>query len=211
MARRRSAERRRPEEWWEAWPRARTGAGTQTLAGRPINPRIGGSPATWLVPASGGITFTFTNPNDAPLSLALIDPGGDQWCVRPVKSGVEIPWSSLTRNCWASGGAALAPGQAIQEVEFSVYGGNTTATAFNICIENIAMQEGGADAGTDAGAAVDGGGSDAGAAVDGGGSDAGAAADGGGSDAGAAMMEVGTMRGMGATADDSAGGLPGTP
>lgn len=98
----------------------------------------GGSPGTWAVPSSGGVTLTFTNPDSAPTRLVLSDASGDSWCA-PITSGAEVLWSSFTTQCYSQTGpgTSLPAGTQIQQASLFVPGSASSATPFDICIQNI--------------------------------------------------------------------------
>jgi len=95
---------------------------------------------TWSIPATGGVTITFTNTNSAAtVRFQVQDATGDQWCA-PLTSGVEIPWSSLKTKCWGTAGTALTAGTAIQQAMVEVVGNATTAVPYDICVQSVAIQ-----------------------------------------------------------------------
>jgi hypothetical protein len=98
---------------------------------------------TWTVPATGGITVTFTNPDAVSTRLQLTDPTGTiQWC-SSVQSGVEIPWGAFVTNCWVGGTPQnpLVAGQAIGQGALEVIQTTLTGgTPYNICIQNMSIQ-----------------------------------------------------------------------
>jgi hypothetical protein len=100
--------------------------------------------SAWAVPASGGITITFENPDNAPAWVQVQDAtntAAGRWCA-PLTSGVEVPWASLMTNCWTGGApqSALLPGAEVVQAMVYVTGTYPTTTPFNICLENIAIQ-----------------------------------------------------------------------
>jgi hypothetical protein len=115
------------------------------LAAWYVNQARGSSPVgTWTVPATGGITVTFINPDAAPVvRFQLQDPtGATQWCA-PLESGVQIPWGAFLTQCWAGGQQnPLTAGQLIGQaavvvVQPTLEGGGTP---YDICIQNITIQ-----------------------------------------------------------------------
>jgi formylglycine-generating enzyme required for sulfatase activity len=94
---------------------------------------------TWPIPATGGVTIAFTNADTAPVRLEIHAPNPEIFWCAPLASGVEIPWSSMTQNCWAPDGGTLTPGQLVESADISVFGNATTATPFNIAITNITI------------------------------------------------------------------------
>jgi hypothetical protein len=106
-------------------------------------PRSGTTGGTWVVPSTGGITVTFSNPDNVSTRFQLQDPTGTtQWC-SPVQSGVEIPWGAFVTNCWLGGTtqSQLPSGQAIGQAAFMVP--QTILTGgmpYNICIQNMTIQ-----------------------------------------------------------------------
>jgi hypothetical protein len=99
---------------------------------------------TWAVPATGGVTVTFTNPDAAPIvRFQLQDPAGTtQWCA-PLQSGVEIPWGSFLTNCYTGGTPQnpLPTGQLIGQAAVAVVQPTLSGgTPYNICIQNVTIQ-----------------------------------------------------------------------
>jgi hypothetical protein len=106
-------------------------------------PRAGTTAGTWTVPATGGVTVTFTNPDASATRFQLQDPDGTtQWCA-VLQSGVEIPWGAFLTNCWTGGTPqnALLAGQAIGQAAVEVVQTSLTGgTPYDICIQNITIQ-----------------------------------------------------------------------
>jgi hypothetical protein len=117
--------------WAEASWNVKQARGSGTTAG------------SWNVPASGGITITFTNPDAATVRLNLLDSTGTtQWCA-DLHSGVEILWSSLVTNCWVGGTpqTPLTAGQAIGQASVEVTQTSLVSSqTYDICIQNITIQ-----------------------------------------------------------------------
>ena len=105
--------------------------------------RAGGTPGTWPVPASGGITLTFTNPDNVTTRLELQDPTGTtQWC-SPVQTGVQIPWGSFVTNCYTGGSPQnqIPAGQLIGAADLVVVQSTLAGgQQYNICLQNITIQ-----------------------------------------------------------------------
>jgi hypothetical protein len=99
---------------------------------------------TWAV-AGTGVTITFTNPQNAPVRFQVQGPApasaSTRWCAT-VTSGVPLTWASLTTNCWTGGSpqTPLAVGTPIQQAMIEVYGSNTKATPYDICIQDVTLQ-----------------------------------------------------------------------
>jgi hypothetical protein len=105
---------------------------------------MGGTPMTWPVPASGGVTVTVDNIDGTPLRLQLqgTDPhtSTDRWCA-PLTSGQQILWSSFETNCYTGGTpqTPLAAGTPIQQAAILVPG-ELTDLPFNLCLIDIQIQ-----------------------------------------------------------------------
>jgi hypothetical protein len=103
-------------------------------------PEDGGAMGGWPMPAAGGITLTFTNPDEAPTRLWLFDANRNGWCA-PLVSGVEVLWSTFVTECWPGGTQTpIDMGHLIQSVGLSVIGNDWQATPFDICLENITLE-----------------------------------------------------------------------
>jgi hypothetical protein len=97
---------------------------------------------TWAVPATGGVTVTVSNiPPSTALRVQLqgTDPhsGADRWCAA-LTSGVLMPWSSFTTNCYAGGTpqTPLTAGTPIQQGSILVPG-LLTDLPFDVCLIDI--------------------------------------------------------------------------
>jgi hypothetical protein len=114
------------------------------LAAWNVNQAKGSTTAgTWTVPATGGVTVTFTNPDAAPVRFQVQDPNGTtQWCAT-LQSGVQIPWGALLTNCYPGGTPQnpLTAGQLIGQAGVIVPQSTLSGgTPYNICIQNITIQ-----------------------------------------------------------------------
>jgi hypothetical protein len=100
----------------------------------------GTTAGTRSAPASGSVTVTFTNPDNAEVRL-VIGATGVSWC-SPVTSGVPVPWSAFVTNCWVGGSPQepVAPGAGIQDLTLTVVGTNSTSVPFDICLQDITLQ-----------------------------------------------------------------------
>lgn len=100
--------------------------------------------AAWPVPATGGVTITFSNTDPSnTVRLQVQDNSGTaagRWCTT-LTSGVEVPWTSLVTNCWTGGTpqTPLAAGTGIYQAAVEVVGTNSATTPYNICVSNITL------------------------------------------------------------------------
>lgn len=106
------------------------------LAQKVIAPH--GEVGLWPVPASGGVTVTFTNPDNATVQLT-VGTNSTFWCA-PVTSGVEVPWSAFVTNCWPGGMPRypIVPGSGVQNMSLTVTGSDVPVP-FDICLEDITI------------------------------------------------------------------------
>jgi hypothetical protein len=116
------------------------------MLGWNVNQPMGaGNPATWMVPATGGLTVTAA---DIPSSVALrvqlqgTDPhdAADRWCAQLVP-GKQIAWTDFKTNCWTGGKpqTPLAAGTMIQQAAVTVPG-LTIDLPFKVCLVDIQIQ-----------------------------------------------------------------------
>jgi hypothetical protein len=103
-----------------------------------------GTPADWLVPASGGLTITVANPGKTQLRVQLqgADPhsAADRWCAT-LTSGKQILWTSFKTNCWTGGTpqTPLAAGTVIQQAAITVPG-TQKDLPFDVCLVDIKIE-----------------------------------------------------------------------
>jgi hypothetical protein len=116
------------------------------MLGWNVNQPMGaGDPATWAIPAGGGITVTAANiPATTNLRVQLqgTDPhdAGDRWCAALVP-GKQIAWTDFKTNCWTGGmpQTPLEAGTMIQQAAITVPG-VTIDLPFKVCLVDIQIQ-----------------------------------------------------------------------
>jgi hypothetical protein len=99
-------------------------------------------PNAELVPQGTGLYVSVTNNASSSFRIQIQDASGEtdaahRWCAVYSGPGV-IPWSSFNTACWDNSGSAYAGGP-INAVLVMVPG-NTTATPFDFCIDEIRPQ-----------------------------------------------------------------------
>jgi hypothetical protein len=108
-------------------------------------PPMTAMPATWAIPATGGVTVSVVN-NPATTALRVqlqgTDPhdAADRWCA-PLTSGKAIAWSDFKTNCWTGGTpqTALTAGTMIEQAAITVPG-LTTDLPFDVCLVDVQIQ-----------------------------------------------------------------------
>lgn len=117
------------------------------MLGWNLNQPMGvGAPATWAVPASGGITVSVADdPPTTALRIQLqgTDPhdAADRWCAAVVP-GKAIAWTDFKTNCWTGGTpqTPLAAGTMLQQAAITVPGLLTDLPFTNVCLSDILIQ-----------------------------------------------------------------------
>jgi hypothetical protein len=115
------------------------------MLGWNVNQATGAEPATWAIPASGGITVTVAStPANTAMRVQLqgTDPkdAADRWCA-PIVAGKPIAWTDFKTNCWTGGTpqTPLAAGTMIQQAAITVPG-LTVDLPFDVCLVDIQIQ-----------------------------------------------------------------------
>jgi len=116
------------------------------MLGWNVNQPVGEMPATWAIPATGGLTVTVaSDPATVAMRIQLqgTDPhdAADRWCA-PVVSGKPILWTDFKTNCWTGGTpqTPLAAGTMIEQAAITVPGLVSDLPFKNVCLIDIQMQ-----------------------------------------------------------------------
>ncbi len=104
-----------------------------------INQASGGASAGTYFPTTSGINVHLTNPGASQLRIVLGGPNAatdpnNTWCAPVLAPGGFIPWTTFNTKCSDGSGAPYAR-QAIQYIAVLAPDNDTTATAFNFCLD----------------------------------------------------------------------------
>ena len=104
-----------------------------------INQASGGASAGTYIPTTSGINVHLTNPGASQLRIVLYGPNAatdpnNSWCAPVLAPGGFIPWTTFNTKCSDGSGTPYAR-QAIQSIAVLAPDNDTTATAFNFCLD----------------------------------------------------------------------------
>jgi hypothetical protein len=96
-----------------------------------------------IAPSKAGVIVEVENRTDAPLRFQVKSAitGGIEWCTDITGSGGFIAWESLRTECWGAGGKAYAR-EPIASAMVLVPGSDTTAVAFDFCVNTLDEADG---------------------------------------------------------------------